>query len=198
MNALSIGKRNAKIGRVPSFSLPSFASCPVTTPWCRRWCYARKYERRRSACQSAYTRNLALALDPARFVPAMLEALPPRLPCMRLHVSGDFFSPAYADAWTLICRSRPQTRFWAYTRAWLAPDIAPALERLRALPNVEIFASVDPDMPLPPPGWRVAYLAEDARAQGAPCREQNGSADSCRACGYCYAQHAGDVVFSRH
>ena len=53
-------------------------------------------------------------------------------------------------------------------------------------------------MPLPPKGWRAAYIIKDIRAQGRLCSQQTGSQESCLACGYCYRQTRGDVVFHVH
>lgn len=37
---------------------------------------------------------------------------------VRLHSSGDFFSPEYATAWVAVCNQFPQVLFWAPTRTW--------------------------------------------------------------------------------
>jgi hypothetical protein len=43
------------------------------------------------------------------------------------------------------------------------PELLPALEELRALPNVQMFASMDPSTEeLPPIGWRRAWIMRDA------------------------------------
>lgn len=36
---------------------------------------------------------------------------------VRLHVAGDFFSQAYMDAWLLVCRTRPDLLFYAYSKS---------------------------------------------------------------------------------
>jgi hypothetical protein len=74
----------------------------------------------------------------------------------------------------------------------------PALERLRALSNVYVFASVDPGMPDPPIGWRVAYLETDPRATGLLCLHQSGDAASCHECRYCFRPGKGNVIFKVH
>jgi hypothetical protein len=43
----------------------------------------------------------------------------PILP-LRIHSSGDFFSPAYAAAWIEVCNALPEVMFWAPTRTWAA------------------------------------------------------------------------------
>ena len=193
---LSMG--NTKVGQVWTFSLPSFVTCPGASPWCRQHCYAARFERLRANCRRAYVRNLALSLEPERFVPEVLGALPADAPLVRVHVSGDFYSPEYAQSWIEVCKERPRTRFWAYTRSWVLASLRPALERLQSLPNVELLASLDPQMVLPPESWRAAFIDIDPRASGMACRHQQGEVDSCLECGYCFRENAGNVVFKVH
>ncbi len=195
---VSIGLGNSKVGDAYTFSLPSRITCPGASPWCLKHCYAHRYERRRPVCRCAYQKNLALAQDPDEFVHLLTGVLPRILPCMRIHVSGDFHSSPYIDAWWSICAAFPQTRFWAYTRSWAAPHLLPKLEALRACPNIEILASTDPAMPLPPEGWRVAFVQSDPRARGLLCKEQSQQEASCLECGYCFREGAGNVVFKVH
>lgn len=194
----SLGRGNIKVGPILTFSLPSRFSCPGASAWCMRHCYAARFERIWPNCRRAYSRNLVLSWNAQRFVRVMLRCIPRDLHFLRIHVSGDFHSAPYADAWTAIARKRPHTQFWAYTRSWCVPSMLPALERLRALGNVHLFASLDPDMPDPPPGWRVAYLDIDPRAQGVPCLHQHGQAKSCYECRYCFRPGKGNVVFKVH
>ncbi len=195
---VSIGVGNGKVGDAYTFSLPSHVTCPGASPWCLKYCYAHRYERRRPICRRAYQKNLALAKQHGEFVRIMTGVLPRILPCMRIHVAGDFFGSEYIKAWKRICSAFPQTRFWAYTRSWAVPHLLPALETLRACPNVELLASTDSTMPLPPKGWRVAFVQSDPRASGLSCKEQSQQEASCLACGYCFRQSTGNVVFRDH
>jgi Gene product 88 len=189
---------NTKVGRVWTFSLPSFLTCPGASAWCRQHCYAARFERIRGNCRRAYVRNLALSLEPERFVDSVLESLPEDAPLVRVHVGGDYYSIEYAAAWLTICETRPATSFWSYSRSWAVASLLPALDRLRALHNTHVLASVDPDMPLPPEGWRTAFIDIDPRASGVPCRHQQGQVHSCLECGYCFREDAGNVVFKVH
>ena len=63
---------NIKVGRVWTFSLPSFVTCPGASPWCRKHCYAWRFEKLRPNCRRGYIRNLALSLQPDRFVEHVL------------------------------------------------------------------------------------------------------------------------------
>jgi len=195
---VSIGEGNGKVGDVYTFSLPSRLTCPGASTWCRKHCYAYRYERHRPACQRAYQRNHVLAKNPEEFVRIMTGALPRLMPCMRIHVAGDFMSVAYVEAWIEVCKAYPQTRFWAYTRSWNVSELLEPLERLRLLPNMELFGSIDPTMPLPPEGWRVAFIEIDPRAKGILCKEQTKQHPSCLECGYCFRAHSGNVIFKVH
>lgn len=194
----SIGRGNIKVGPIPTFSLPSRFSCPGASSWCRMHCYAARFERIWPNCRLAYSRNLMLTLNTPRFVREMLRAIPSNLPVLRIHVSGDFYASEYINAWFRIAHKRPSTTFWAYTRSWSISSLLEPLEELRDLPNVQLFASVDPGMPDPPVGWRVAYIKDDLRAKGVSCLHQEGKAASCFNCRYCFRPGKGDVVFRLH
>ena len=193
---ITLGTENTKLGPVFNFSLPSRITCPGASPWCKKHCYAWRYERRRPRCRNAYQRNLELTRNPDQFAERMIAVLPRLLPCFRIHVSGDFPEDRdYIQAWIKICQAFPQMKFWAYTRSWVQPDLYLALERLQELPNMNLFLSTDPTMPLPPGEWRVAFIEGDPRAKGILCPEQIGERNSCLDCGYCFLEKEGNVIF---
>jgi hypothetical protein len=84
---------------------------------------------------------------------------------VRLHSSGDFFSPRYAEAWVAVANAvaerDPSVRFWAPTRTWASPGFAErwpsVLTRLRQ-PNLVIRASA----------YHVGDVAPGALADGGP------------------------------
>ena len=196
---ISLGEGNTKVGEnVMTFSLPSKTTCPGASTWCLKHCYAGRYERNRPCCRTAYEANLALTNDPQKFAETFIGVLPRIFTCFRIHVGGDFYSPDYCDAWVQICRAFPQTLFWVYTRSWNVPELLEPLERLRSLPNIQVFASIDPDMPLPPREWRRAFVSADERAVGISCNSQMGVHGSCYVCGICFRRRHGDVVFKVH
>lgn len=191
---ISLGEGNKKVGDVFTFSLPSLVTCPGASPWCLKHCYAYRYEKLRPACLRAYDRNLALAQDTEKFVETMIGVLPRILPCMRIHVSGDFFNVEYINAWIRISSAFPQTIFWTYTRSWTVPELLDPLNRLQSLPNFQLLASTDPTMPLPPRDWRIAFLETDPRARGAVCTRCTDEQDSCLTCGYCFRHDKGNII----
>jgi hypothetical protein len=148
------------------------------------------------------------------------DELPPGATLIRIHVSGDFSSPNYINQWTALVRRNPGVLFWAYTRSWRVAHLLPDLEELRALPNMQLFASMDKSiLELPPKGWRRAWLEDDARCGVTPeavegngwcisedeynspalvCPEETGRKPDCQTCGYCLRGQRGDVTFLLH
>ena len=113
-------------------------TCPGESEACRKFCYAKK------------------GFYPTKFGRYRAETitLPDKLPeYFRWHTSGDFDSIEYICSVIDVVQQHPDTQFWAYTRSWDVPELVPGLERLRAEPNMELFASVDPSMDSPPEGW---------------------------------------------
>ena len=76
------------------------------------------------------------------------------LKAIRIHDSGDFFSPKYIDQWTKIAKANPDVMLYAYTKSH-HPILKQKLKELQSLPNVNIVQSlgpkydhlVDPDEP---------------------------------------------------
>jgi len=88
--------------------------------------------------------------------------IPEECKLLRIHVSGDFDTVAYIHEWARRLIERPDVTAWAYTRSWRVPELLLALEILRTLPNVQLFASMDPSCAdLPPQGWRRAWIWRD-------------------------------------
>jgi len=47
----------------------------------------------------------------------LMDSLPKDAGIVRIHVAGDFFSPAYMQAWWLTASENPNTLFYAYTKS---------------------------------------------------------------------------------
>jgi hypothetical protein len=158
---------NAKLGhagRVWGFALPARATCPGRSPVCSSHCYAYRLERFRPAARRKYARNLALSRRPdfpdrvVRFVTRH------RIAVVRVHVGGDFYSPAYARKWLAIARRLPVVTFYFYTRSWRAAGFGRVLAALARAPNVRAWFSCDRSTGVPrrvPPGVRLAWLQAD-------------------------------------
>lgn len=136
-------------------------TCPGATDECQAICYAARPVAERGPVAKIWHLN-SISED----VP--LE-LPPDCTLLRIHVSGDFTSTQYINNWRRVLEAHPQVTAWAYTRSWRVPSLLPALEALRALPNVQLFASMDSStLELPPEGWRRAWIDRDLRLSQTP------------------------------
>jgi hypothetical protein len=182
-------------------------TCPGSTPECEAICYAKHIDQGNPVWE-VWSRNSWTEGVPAD--------LPPGCRLIRLHISGDFTTESYIAGWIDLLQRHPEVAGWAYTRTWRVPELLPALERLRALPNMQLFASMDRSTKeLPPAGWRRAWVASDERCWGnLPgsrdnwrvfdgavsylCPEQTGRQPNCEACGYCQHGKKNDVTFLEH
>lgn len=163
---------NLKLGKtVLTFSLPPHKTCPGESGPCKL-CYI---DRKQSYFNLQVVRDwfshcydLSLRPDFHLIVCHVLNKLRKRVErgfrtelLCRLHVSGDFYSRAYALKWYYVIKRSPHVRFWFYTRSWRIPEIEPVLRKLALLDNCQAWYSVDHDTGRPqrvPAGVRLAYL----------------------------------------
>jgi len=176
---------NQKLGRQVSItSRQAGTTCPGASTECKTFCYAKKGMFLRFGLQKKYGESTIN-------IPKKIR------PMFRFNVSGDFDTIESIDWAVDLVNKYPNTKFWAYTRSWNTP-LKDKLEELRALPNMQLFASVDATMPTPPKNWRIAYVETDARFTGMECLEQNGKMPDCQSCGYCFNKPKGNVKFKMH
>lgn len=172
-----LGKAVGTVNRLPG------TTCPGASKWCAATCYAKKG--RFPMVHHFYSKELA--------IPGKLPAF------VRWHASGDFDTPEYIALAIDTCKANPNTLFWGYTRSWRVSSLLPLLEQLRALPNVQLFASVDPTISeQPPTGWRRAWIAGMSEAKGPVCMQQRKLRNTCADCGYCFRGRRGDIQFRAH
>lgn len=221
-NAVTNG---GKVAIANTFGLPAGKrfSCPGATSVCERVCYAGKLETQYKSVRDVLLHNWELVKDAdinelTRLLTEMIddfraESEKRQAPKdFRIHWDGDFFSDDYAMAWKLVIESRPDTRFWVYTRT------ASAARILHGTENLSLYFSADNAnlslaKQLRQEGIRLAYLADtfeqgqgvmkqETGRPGAKCPENtrqiplistNGSA-----CGVCQLCPKGkvDIVFS--
>ena len=185
-------------------------TCPGSTPECEAICYAKRIG---GPVREVYAQNASDDVPP----------IPDACQILRLHVSGDFDTSAYISNWVDRLTERPDVTCWAYTRSWRVPHLVAALEDLRALPNVQLFASMDwSHTDEPPTGWRRAWIDGDQRAgkfldvttqddtgrrrlsttydgvSSYVCPEETGHKKNCLECAYCFEGQTNDVTFLRH
>ena len=161
------GEGNTKLGSdITVWSLPAVLTCPGRTQLCERLCYATKHRFSTGRYLWSVMQNWITATLPF-FVLWMVTRLTVlRAKTVRIHVSGDFFSPEYVRKWISVAKYVPGTTFYAYTRSWRVKDggkMRKALEDFAALPNCYLWYSADRESGMPKRAAgqhvRIAYLA---------------------------------------
>jgi hypothetical protein len=143
MTKLTFGKGNVKLAaHIATFSLPAGKTCPgahqchsyvvkrdgarrvVDGPQTTFRCYAASQEALYTSVYDSRAANLKVlreALGNGNAVELIHKSLPPASH-IRVHVSGDFFSPEYFRAWMKVAKLNPSKVFYAYTKSikiWL-------------------------------------------------------------------------------
>jgi hypothetical protein len=139
---LKFGKGNAKLSKnIYTFSLPAGHSCPFAFE-CKASadrstgkikdgkdqvfrCFAASQEALYTNTRNARWHNYDLLKKlktASKMTDLIVDSLPPKADTVRVHVSGDFFSQVYFDAWMAVARLHPKKKFYAYTKSlpyWL-------------------------------------------------------------------------------
>jgi hypothetical protein len=167
-------KGNSKLGKkIHQWSLPAGIRkiCIGATARCLKICYALRHHYLRPNVQNSLAINYKLSLS-NKFVPFVFSYLQLLIVfIVRIHASGDFYSPGYVRKWIRIIKSRPDVTFYAYTRSWRRGDgknndeMILALTELAALPNARLWLSCDVDTgkAVDIPHTSVCYLQSDDR-----------------------------------
>lgn len=203
-----IGKTGTKFQTVFVWNIPPVISCPGASPACLQFCYNGD-NRPEVFPISSWSQNLAWFLYDKQFLSARLcsQLQQAYRPCaVRIHSAGDFFSSDYVDFWTRLAALNSDVRFWAYTRSWVVPELQQSLADLRALANVQIFASWDETMADPPREWRLSCTTTDPGCDNTirfhsklvSCPEQSNRAENCASCGFCMKNSRNGVIFTLH
>ena len=106
--------------RVFNFGIPAYksASGKLTCPFadeCVKFCYAKKGAYIWSNVQPAFEKRYQLTKTD-EFIPAMIDEIVRKRPdYIRVHDSGDYYSPAYLEKWLRIARTFPEVKFYSYT-----------------------------------------------------------------------------------
>lgn len=193
----------------------STGTCPGSSVECESICYAKR------VISTPPVWEMWKVNSQSERLPGAEDPLPEDAKLVRIHVSGDFTSVEYIEDWISLAEGRPEVRFFGYTRSWRVTELLPSLERLRALSNVQLFASMDKSIEeLPPQDWRRAWIENDPRCnlaavnmqevhntetlgfvnpeRGYVCPEETGRKPNCQACGYCISGRKNDVIFLLH
>jgi hypothetical protein len=160
---------NSKLGDVWTFSLPAEESCPGESEVCGEVCYAKSGFYRMPSVKISESRAMAVSKTPGftKMVSDFIKRFGIKL--VRIHASGDFYSPGYVRKWHSIISQNSGTTFYAYTRSW-RPDSVTGVKGLRfsvrlltKLSNMTLWLSCDKSTGTPPSwvGCPWAYLATD-------------------------------------
>lgn len=153
---------NTKLGRsVWTWSIPAATTCPGASEACLSVCYARRGFMVMPSVSRAHHRNWELSKQDDFADLMVAEIIKRRAKLLRIHVAGDFYSAEYLVKWLDIIRRCPATLFYAYTRSWTQPTIAPDIQTLAREANVKLWLSFDHSMPVPPvwPETKRCYMS---------------------------------------
>lgn len=201
MTLISVGW-NRKLGPgVGSFSVPVGTTCPGRSEFCALACYAAKGHFTFPSNVQKYASNLR-AQKREDFVERVVKEIrASNVRDFRIHVSGDFADVRSVRQWIAIIEALPKVNFWAYTRSWrLGGTMLCALEKLRALPNMALYASMDDTIhDAPPVDWPIAWTGDIIQmGLGTLCPAQSsGGKMTCSSCRLCIDSER-DVTFIRH
>jgi len=197
------GKNNAKLGEIVTvkkwaghymyaLSLEERTTCPNT---CEQWdnCYGNNmpFAHRFNHNDNAFLPMLEESVD-------KVAAKHPDGFVVRLHVLGDFYSPAYIEFWEYLLNTYLQMKVFGYTH------------RKRISTMGRMIASMNHRMP---DRWQVRFSDDPATIFSAHvvqkavavnshteivCPEQMGQTDKCTSCGLCWSQPNRRILFVEH
>lgn len=114
---VSISKGNAKMGAIPSVSLPACITCNPEAP-CFKQCYALRIERRRASVKNAYENNLQVLQENPTAYWLQVKAAATVTRFFRYHVSGDIVNSDYLLNMIKTAQELPGTNFLAFTKQY--------------------------------------------------------------------------------
>jgi hypothetical protein len=143
INMLKFGEGNAKLDKykvpIVTFSLPAGFTCPgardcksramedmngkryiLDGPDTEFRCFAASQEVLFTNTYNARRHNLELlrkCKTTNEMAKLIADSLPSKSKIVRIHVSGDFFSQKYFDAWVKVATDNPSVVFYAYTKS---------------------------------------------------------------------------------
>ena len=148
---VSISRGNAKMGLVPSVSLPPVKTCsPEAVKYCGRKCYVKRYVmRRQKTVGAAYERNLYLLQnEPEKFWREVNGAVA-MATHFRFGVSGDIPDLSYLEHIFKIAESNPHCEILCFTKQYLIVHDALCLRVKDDIPkNLHIILSAWKGLPM--------------------------------------------------
>lgn len=166
-----LSRGSSKLGEsIFGWAIPAVHTCPGRSSACQAVCYATKgrFSTRKVKQQNQWRYDQS---KQSVFVDRMVSEIFKRgVLVLRVHVAGDFATPAYTRKWIEIAARCPNVTFFGYSRSWRVDTIRPLLYAFGALPNVKLWLSCDRDTGVPqdvPERIRIAWL-QDQESQPAP------------------------------
>jgi hypothetical protein len=151
---VSISRGNAKMGSIPSVSLPPVKTCsPEAVKFCGRKCYVKRYVmRRQKTVGAAYERNLYLLNnDPVKFWREVNAAVA-MATHFRFGVSGDIPNMAYLLNMAYIANCNPHCEILCFTKQYNIVNLYLKKLKLHKLPkNLHIILSAWKGLPMENP-----------------------------------------------
>lgn len=121
-NIISFCEKNAKMGAIPSVSLPPIITCPhwelCKNSKGRHICYALKDYKRFPNMHKAYDRNLKILTEDRQSYFEQIRCRAKLSNYFRWHVSGDIVDLDYLDNMNKIARQCKNTKFLAFTKSY--------------------------------------------------------------------------------
>lgn len=202
-----------------SWNLPAGEACPASKLTLIEHgqeavcsvCYAKAGNYRFPHVKETMQERFSLCREALKTGPGLLAAILTPLveagvyesdePFFRIHDSGDFFSPAYVEAWYLVGAALPDVRFWAPTREHLRELMLPSLRKLASLPNMAIrpsAAKLNQEAPVVQglsDGTAVVFTVPEGHkvCPSTSTEEHSCDAHGCRACWY-----EGKIAYVAH
>lgn len=198
---VKISNGNAKMGAIPSVSLPAGVTCRPDCE-CSKKCYAKRLERMRPSVRQAYKHNYDLLNSDPNTYWREVEASIMMSRFFRFHVSGDIPDATYFEHMVDIARTNTHCEILCFTKKY---DIVNShINIIGKLPkNLHIIFSGWHDIemvnPYNLPEAHVRYrdgsttAREDAKLCGGNCTECAITDDGCWT-----AKHGEQVVFNEH
>jgi hypothetical protein len=106
--------------RVFNFGIPAYKSasgkltCPMADT-CVKFCYAKKGAYIWSNVQPAFEKRYQLSKTDEFIGAVNAEIIKKKVDYVRVHDSGDYYSPKYLAKWIQIAKDNPNVRFYSYT-----------------------------------------------------------------------------------
>lgn len=198
---IKLSQGNAKLGQIPSISLPSGVTCRNDCE-CSKKCYAKRLERLRPAVREAYQHNYDLLMSDPNTYWREVEASIMMSRFFRFHVSGDIPDAHYFEHMLMIARRNPHCEILCFTKKY---DIINSFLRTgTAIPkNLHIVYSawrgLKMDNPYRMPEAHVRYRDGTTTAHSG-AKECGGNCTECAiTSGGCWTLNDGEeVVFNEH